>query len=142
MRTLRSGSRRLPAIILCLAVFLIGGNYCAISAWSGNVRMACLTPPAAKAQAASCSHCAPGHAARGKTAAKPSCCPAPVVTPSAPAIDKQAATAPSSLLLGLVASAELAPPAPIWRGHTAACESPPPTRLAHAPLPARAPPLA
>jgi len=134
-------SRRLVAVILCLGVFLVGSNYCAISAWSGNASMACLTAPAAKGQAPKCSHCSTT-SAKGKTSARPSCCPAPVVTPSAPAIDKHQAIAPVNLILGLVASAEIDELSAAPCGRPAASESPPPSRLVRAPLPARAPPLA
>ena len=141
--SLASSSRmcHLTASVLCLAVFLIGSNYCVISAWSGNVRMACLTAPATPTKAPKCSHCSTaGHSA--KKDAQPSCCPAPVVTPSAPAIDKHQATAPVNLILGLVAAAQIDELSAAPCGRPAASESPPPTRLVHAPLPARAPPLA
>jgi hypothetical protein len=139
MNTLRSSSRRLPAIVVCLALFLLGSNYCVLAAWSGHVRMDCMSVAAAVKAKPTCPRCA-SHA--GKHAeAKPSCCPAPVVQPSAPSIEKAAILYMGPVLAAAI-DADATPPLTAHRGDIAACESPPPTRLARAPLPARAPPLA
>jgi hypothetical protein len=138
-RVLRA--RRSPALIACLALFLVGSNYCLLSAWGGNAAMACLSLPTAAAQApVRCHHCAPARA--GHENARPSCCPAPVVTPQALAIDRDDAATPTpSDLFAAVVPASL-PIASAWHGHRVLPDGRPPTRLARAPLPARAPPLA
>jgi hypothetical protein len=145
-----SRARRVPALIACLALFIMGSNYCMLSAWGGNADMACLslpkaTAPAPAAVAATCGHCLPAsQTAESTTAdAEPagsSCCPAPVVTPSGPTLDRDQAVA--SVLFNAVLAEPALHPASAWHGHRALPDGRPPTRLARAPLPARAPPLA
>jgi len=135
--------RRVPARIACLALFLAGSNYCLLSAWGGNAAMACLSLPVAAAQTpARCHHCAPAGSRAGHENARPSCCPAPVVTPQPLSNDRDDAAAPSSL--DLFAAVALAAPqiSSVWHGPRVLPDDRPPTRLVRAPLPARAPPLA
>jgi len=141
-RVLRA--RRSPALVAALALFLVGSNYCLLSAWAGNADMACLTIPSAaeKSAAGTCHHCAPAKSRAGHESARPSCCPAPVVTPQTPSIDRSMEAAPlASDLFSAVAfiSPQIAS---AWHGHRVLPDDRPPTRLACAPSPARAPPLA
>jgi hypothetical protein len=133
--------RRVSARIACLALFLAGSNSCLLGAWGGNAAMACLALPVAAAQTpVRCHHCTPARA--GHESARPSCCPAPVVTPQAPSIDRADVAMPtSSDLFAAVVPASL-PIASAWHGPRVLPDGRPPTRLARAPLPARAPPLA
>jgi hypothetical protein len=137
-----------PALIGCLALFVVGSNYCLLSAWGGNAGMACLVLPgtaSAAAKAPQCSHCAPAtNPAHTRNApAKPSCCPAPLVAPSAPSIQNEGADPAPSAMACLVAASV---PSPLstsaWHGRLLLPDGQPPTRLARAPLSARAPPLA
>jgi hypothetical protein len=89
-----------------------------------------------------CPRCAAAHHGAGSRAeTKPSCCPAPVVTPSAPTVEKSAILYVGPVLASAI-DMDAAPTVIAHRGIVAACESPPPTALARAPRPARAPPLA
>lgn len=136
-------ARRMPALIAGLALFIAGSNYCLLSGWAGNADMACLAlpKPSAPSTAAKCHHCAgpSSDAQAGSETARPSCCPAPVVAPSAPALDRDDAVAASPLVLVVVDSSPQLMSA--WHGHRALPDGRPPTRLARAPLPPRAPPL-
>jgi hypothetical protein len=141
LRVLRA--RRVPARIACLALFLAGSNFCLLSAWGGNAAMACLTLPRAAAQApARCHHCAPSPASRAGHESARSCCPDPVVTPQALAIDRDDAAGPTSSDLFVAVVPVSLPVASAWHGLRVLPDGRPPTRLARAPLPARAPPLA
>jgi hypothetical protein len=135
----RPGAVRSMALIACLGLFLAGSNYCLLTGWSGIGDMACLTMPVPQAGPPACGKCA-GHGEDKPKTAQRSCCPAPVVAPSAPALDK--ADAPAAVLFTLATVAPSAPALASHRGLPAASESPPPARLVRAPLPARAPPLA
>lgn len=145
MNLFRARRVRLPALVACLALFLAGSNYCLLSAWAGNTSMACLVAPgeAPAAKAAKCGHCAPATkpATGGETGQ--SCCPAPVVTPSAPTVEKGSAFAgpPVTAFIAAVIVSS-APHASAWHGRQHVPDAQPPTRLARPPLPARAPPLA
>ncbi len=135
------------ALIACLALFLAGSNYCLLSAWAGNTKMGCLVTPAtaAAAKAPGCSHCAPAgkHTRTGRAAAKASCCPAPVVAPTLPSIQDSGSVPAHSVAAFLAAAIPQAPlNSSAWQGHTVPPDGQPPTRLARAPLSARAPPLA
>ena len=139
-------ARRLPALIACLALFLVGGNYCLLSAWGGNSRMACLVLPgvASAASAPRCQHCAPATKGAGtrQDGAKRSCCPDPVVAPSAPSVEKVVAlSAPAAGAIFAAANVPTLPHPCAWHGRQAIPDGQPPTRLACAPLTARAPPL-
>jgi hypothetical protein len=135
--------RRVPARIACLALFLAGSNFCLLSAWGGNAAMACLSLPVVSAQTpARCHHCAPSNSRAGHESARPSCCPAPVVTPQALSLDRAEVASPTaSDLFAAVVPASL-PIASAWHGPRVLPDGRPPTRLICAPLPARAPPLA
>jgi hypothetical protein len=145
-RRRRLRARLVPGLIGCLALFVLGSNYCLLSAWGGNARMACLVlPGTAAAKATQCSHCAPATSpAHTRSApAKPSCCPAPVVIPSAPSIQgEDADPAPSAMAVLVVASVPSPLSTSTWHGRLLLPDGQPPTRLARAPLSARAPPLA
>ena len=147
-RLRRHRARRIPALIVSLALFLVGSNYCLLSAWSGNTRMACMTvlrDAAAATPAPQCHHCAPaGKDSRtGDADAGRSCCPSPVVVPSAPSLDKEGAVAAPSAAAFLAAAVA---PSPLlvgtWHGRPLLPDGQPPTRLTRVPLSARAPPLA
>jgi hypothetical protein len=139
-------ARRTPVLILCLALFMVSSNYCLLSAWGGNSSMACLALPKQAVNATrGCHHCAVPSApsSHGKPASGRSCCPAPVVTPSATSLDKhEAISVPLMASLAAAPQALPAPPAGAWHGRRALSDGRPPTRYARAPLPARAPPLA
>jgi len=138
-RVLRA--RRLSVRIACLALFLAGSNVCLLSAWGGNASMACLAlPKAASAAPARCGHCAPAPASRPGHENAKSCCPDPVVTPAAVALDRSDEATPPIADVDVVATS--LQPASLWQGHRALPDGRPPTRFARAPLPARAPPLA
>jgi len=128
------------ARIALLALFLAGSNVCLLSAWAGNASMACLTLPAAAAQAPRCHHCAPAPSSRAGHESGRSCCPDPVVTPASIALDRvdTAATPVAEMDLAAVSLQ----PATAWHSIRASSDGRPPTQLARAPLPARAPPLA
>src|SRR5688572_16076359 len=81
---------RTAALIACLGLFLLGSNYCLLSAWSGTGDMACLAMPAPEAKPSACGKCS-GRGAEKPADAGRSCCPDPVVAPSAPAVDKPSA---------------------------------------------------
>lgn len=139
LRVLRA--RRVPARIACLALFLAGSNFCLLSAWGGNAAMACLSLPVAQAQApARCHHCAPSPASRAGHESARSCCPDPVVTPASIALDR--GETPAAPVAEMDLAAVSPQPASAWYGYRACSDGRPPTRLARAPLPARAPPLA
>lgn len=146
IRSLRA--RRRPALIACLALFLAGSNYCLLSAWAGNSTMACLVIPgtaSAEAKAPRCGRCAPAdeHGSAGETSTGRSCCPAPVVAPSAPSIEKASALPGISIAAFIAAASDPAPQyTSVWHGRLLLPDGQPPTRLARAPLSARAPPLA
>jgi hypothetical protein len=145
-RLRRRRARRAPALIAALGLFLAGTNYCVIAGLAGNTRMACLTVPS-DAAAAALPPCHRTHAAKDsdsqRSDATPSCCPHPVVAPVAPTLDKADAMGPpvaDALVAALAARAS--PPIAAWHGHRPAPDGEPPTRLARASAPARAPPLA
>jgi hypothetical protein len=134
---------RLPALIASLALFLAGSNYCMLSAWAGNSKMACMVAPATTTKARTCGHCAPVKSNGGKTTASRSCCPAPLVAPSAPSVEKASAFPGPSVAAFIAAVIDLSPLHPsAWLGRLALPDGQPPTRLVSAPLAARAPPLA
>ena len=138
LRVLRA--RRVLVRIACLALFLAGSNVCLLSAWGGNVSMACLTlPRAAAAAPARCHHCAPAPTSRTGHESARSCCPDPVVTPASIALDR--GDTPATPVAEMDLAAVAPQPASVWHGHRASSDGRPPTRLAGAPLPARAPPL-
>ena len=138
-------ARALPALIAALA-FLLGSNYCLLVALGGRTPMACMGVPAVGSAAAmpSCHHAAPATGEHSKKpAAKPSCCPDPVVAPASPVIEKTDLASSPIAQAALAACVEPAAPASIERhGHRPSPDDRPPTRLARAPVPARAPPLA
>jgi len=147
-RLIRHRARRVPAILFCLALFLAGSNYCLLSAWGGNTRMACMVSPGGATAAAAtprCHHCAPtGRASRaGHETAGRSCCPDPVLMPAVPSLDKVVPShaSPSRSVLAAVAAPSVEPirsrhsPPRLLAGQ-------PPTGPASAPLAPRAPPLA
>src|SRR5438552_12292956 len=89
MNLLRGPRVRPAPSLLALVLFLLGSNYCVLSAWSGNARMACMTLPANDAPR--CPLCAAAHHGPVKRGdARPSCCPAPVVVPTAQSIETAA----------------------------------------------------
>ncbi len=142
-------SRRVPAAISAiasLALFLLGSNYCVLSALSGDTPMACLTLPADASAAAlpACHGAAPsGDHDSTKPATTPSCCPDPVVAPAAPVIEKADGTFTSLAHAVLASTISPASPTAIDRhGQRSAPDGQPPPRFTHAPVPARAPPLA
>lgn len=139
-------ARRAPALVVALALFLLGGNYCVLSGLAGDTGMACLSLPADAAAAAvpACHRAAPqSEPGSNPPAARPSCCPDPVLTPAAPVIEKADGGFASLADLALAAVASPASPAALDRhGQRPAYDDHPPTRLACAPAPARAPPLA
>lgn len=140
-RVLRA--RRVPAIVAGLALFLVGSNYCLLGAWGGNAAMACIALPATAAQTpARCHHCAPASSRAGHENTRPSCCPAPVVTPQALSIDRHDVATPIAFDLFAVVASPSPQLASAWHGHRVLPDGRPPTRLARAPLLARAPPLA
>jgi len=132
------GARRSVARIALLALFLAGSNVCLLSAWAGNASMACLTLPGTAAQAPRCHHCAPASRAGHESAR--SCCPDPVITPASIALDRVDTTATPIAEMDLAAVS--LQPANVWHGVRENSDGRPPTQLARAPLPARAPPLA
>lgn len=139
-------ARRIPALIASLALFVVGSNYCVLSGLAGDTSMACLTMPrdASAAAVPACHRTAPATGSQHeKPAARPSCCPDPVMASAAPLVE-EADTVSRPLaddMLATVISA--ASPATIqWHGHRPAPDGPTPTRLARAPVQARAPPLA
>lgn len=148
-RMKRLRRHRLPAAILStatLALFLMGSNYCVLSALSGDTRMACLTMPgdASSAAVPACHAAAPAsdHDA-DEPAAAPSCCPDPVVAPIAPVLEKADGVfvpLAEAVLASILITAS--PTAVDRHGRPAAPEAEPPPRFIHAPVPARAPPLA
>ena len=145
-RFLSHRGRRLPALLATLALFLMGSNYCVLSALSGHTPMACLSMPgdASSAAVPPCHRAAPSQDPHhGKPAAKRSCCPDPVVAPTAPTIEKMdaASTVLPHVVLATVAS-HASPAALDRHGPRPVPDAEPPPRFAHAPAPARAPPLA
>jgi hypothetical protein len=137
-------ARRISALVAVLALYLSGSNTCVLGAWSGDTRMACLTIPKAGAPVPACHHASPASKPHsGRPVAKPSCCPAPVIVPTAPSLEGDVAVAAPSapaLLAAVDISASTHPS--LWRGHRALPDGRPPTRLDDAPSRARAPPLA
>ena len=145
MRTLRRRTSRTPVLIAALALFLVGSNYCMLSALAGNASMACLRAPGASAASVPACHraAAPTDSHSKPPAAKPSCCPDPVVAPVAPTIEKTVGAItllPHAVVATIVSPASSA--AIDRHGPRPAPDAEPPPRLAHAPTPARAPPLA
>ena len=133
---------------LQIALFVTGSNYCLLSAWGGNTRMACMVAPGASSATAApprCRHCSPpgqtSHA--GRETAGRSCCPDPVLVPSAPSLDTMVAShaAPSAAVLASVTAPSVEP---FCSEHSPPRLSagPPPTGPACAPSAPRAPPLA
>ena len=139
-------ARRVPALIATLALFLLGSNYCVLSALSGDTRMACLTMPgdASSAAVPACHRAAPASDSHsGRPAAKPSCCPKPLLIPSSPVIESAAGSSVPVVDGVIAAVISFASPAAIDRhGQRPVTDGQAPTRLARAPAPARAPPLA
>lgn len=139
-------ARRIPALIASLALFLLGSNYCVLSALSGDTGMACLTLPgdASSAAVPACHRAAPATDSQSdQPAATPSCCPDPVVAPAPPVVEKADATFTPLTDAVLATVISFASPTAIDRhGHRPAPDGQPPTRLTRAPAPARAPPLA
>ena len=144
-RSYRHRALHVPALIASLALFLMGSNYCVLTALSGDTRMACMSMPGDPAAGAvpACHRAAPTDRHSRTPAPKPSCCPRPLVAPAAPvietpvgsiALDDDAIAAPA------VTPASAATRA--WRGHRPAPDGQPPPRLVCAPISARAPPLA
>jgi hypothetical protein len=141
-----SRARRVPALVAMLGLFLLGSNYCVLAGLSGDTRMPCLTVATdASTQAVPpCHRPAPeGDSDPRSPAGHPSCCPDPVVAPAAAAIERIDA---ASITLPHAAPITLAAPAsPVqaaWHGHRPAPDGDTPARITHAPVPARAPPLA
>jgi hypothetical protein len=133
---------RAPTLI-ALALFLIGSNYCLLSGWNGRTPMACLgVGRVTNAKAIPACHQKPA-GKTGAPAAKRSCCPDPIVVPSAPAHDaaSHAVVTGVSAALSVLAPEPATPLGGVWRGHPPARDGRPPTDLTRAPLPARAPPL-
>ena len=142
----RRRARSTPALIASLAQFLMGSNYCVLSALSGNAGMACLMMPgdASSAPVPACHAAAPAsdHDA-DEPAAASSCCPDPVVAPIAPVLEK--ADGAFMPLADAVLASILVPASPTAvdrHGQPVAPDAEPPPRFTHAPSPARAPPLA
>jgi hypothetical protein len=139
-------ARRLPALLASLALFLLGSNYCVLTALTGGAPMACLTigTDAASAAVPACHRsAATSDRDTGKPAARPSCCPDPVVAPASPVIDKADGTFTPLAHAVLATTTSPASPTAIDRhGQRPAHDGQPPPRFAHAPAPARAPPLA
>lgn len=146
MQTFRSRRAHRPALIAALALFVLGSNYCVLGALCRDTGMACLTTPSTASSAAvpACHHAAPATASHSKQpAARPSCCPDPVVAPASPVVEKwNAGFTPLSdaILASVIAVAS--PTAIDLHGHRPAPDGQPPPRLVYAPAPARAPPLA
>lgn len=141
--------RRVPAPIsalAALALFLLGSNYCVLSALSGDSGMACLTIPGDASGAAlpACHGAAPsGDHDSTKPASTPSCCPDPVVAPAAPVIEQADGTFTPLAHAVLATTISPATQAAIDRhGQRTVPDGQPPPRFTHAPAPARAPPLA
>ena len=126
--------------MVCLALYAWGSNYCVLAAASARSTMACMTV-AKPAEAKSCCHHAPAQKSSERAAAKPSCCPDPVVAPATPAPDDARALIAAVDIVLADALASAPPTAAAWHGHRALPEGRLPTRLLCAPLPARAPPL-
>lgn len=147
-RLRRHRARQIPALIVSLALFVVGSNYCLLSAWGGNTRMACMTVPrdaAAATPASQCHHCAPAgkRSPTGDADAGRSCCPSPVVVPSAPSLEKEGAIAAPSVAAFLAVVVDSSPLlVGSWHGRLLLPDGQPLTRLTRAPLSARAPPLA
>jgi len=147
MHGLRSRhARRTPALIAALGLFLAGTNHCMLAGLAGDTRMACLSVPQDAPSAANPA-CHRAHAAKDsdsqRPAARPSCCPDPVVAPPTPTLDEADAGGPPAADAPL--TAVVVPTSNMvaaWHGHRPAPDGQPPTRLARAPAPARAPPLA
>ena len=147
MSRLRSHrARRVPALIASLALFLLGSNYCVLTALTSGAPMACLTigSDAASAAVPACHRsAATSDRDSDKPAARPSCCPDPVVAPVSPVIEQADGTFTPLVHVVLATIISPASPAAIDRhGQRPAPDGQPPPRFAHAPAPARAPPLA
>jgi hypothetical protein len=130
-------------VLLSLAVFLLGSNYCLLSAWSGNTRMACMTAQSAAA-APVCSHC--GSAAKAPRGTHPasgrSCCPPPAVAPLQVSIDASVTVATAfPLLMAVLATDETQQITSTWFGHPPLHDGQLPIPLVRALLSTRAPPL-
>lgn len=142
----RHRSRRAPALIAALGLFLLGSNYCLLGALSGDTRMACMNLPrdASSAAVPACHRAASATSSESEQPpATPSCCPKPAVAPVTPVIE-DADAAPSPLADAVFATVLPAdsPDAIDPHGHPPAPDGEPPTSLTRAPVPARAPPLA
>ena len=141
MRMSERGRFRRLLAVACLGLYAVGSNYCVLAAGAARTRMACATV-AKPAEATSCCHpVAPASAPAERPAATPSCCPAPVIAPPTLALGDESGVPAAHAIL---ADANLTLPVAVttWHGHRALPDGQPPTRLARAPVPARAPPLA
>ena len=135
---------RVAGHIASLALFLLGSNYCLLGALRGDTRMACMLAPGAATAAAvpSCHHAAPTpKSSSDRPASRPSCCPNPLVVPATPSLQDESGIPAATAILANVGE-PLGVPAPARHGHVTPPDGQPPTRLTHAPAPARAPPLA
>src|SRR5512134_3970318 len=117
----RRRARRLPTLIASLALFLLGGNYCVLAALVGDTGMACLTMPSDASSAAvpACHRAATAtDSGSEEPAAKPSCCPDPVVAPTSPVVEKADAAFTPLADDALAAAVSVASTGTIqWHGH-------------------------
>ena len=140
------GIRFASGRIVALALFVLGSNYCTLSAWTGRTPMACMVVPTA-ASAAPMHHC-PHHRTPSDRAplgapVGGSCCPAPAVAPSAPTVAKDLAVATPLFAMALaLVTAPAMTHGSVGRGRPPTADDSPPPSASRAPLPARAPPLA
>jgi hypothetical protein len=145
-RLRRQRARRIPALVASLALFLLGSNYCVLGVLSGDTGMVCMSMPSDASSAAvpACHRAVPAtDSGSEKPAAMPSCCPDPVVAPASPVVEKADAAFTPLADDAIAALVSVAAPASLqWHGHRPAPDTRSPTRLARAPVPARAPPLA
>ena len=141
----RPRARRVPALIASLALFVMGSNFCVLSALSGDTRMACMAMPSDASSAAvpACHRAAPATDSRSdEPVPTPSCCPKPAIAPASVTV-AQAADAFTTLEDALFATViPVASPDVIdLHGHRPSPDGQPPTRLTRAPAPARGPPF-
>jgi hypothetical protein len=133
--------RRLPAVVVCLALYAWGSNYCVLAAADARTQMACMTVAKPAEARSCCHHATPAQKSPAQNTAKPSCCPDPVVSPAVPVLQDDSGV-PTHEIVFAEALALAPPTATAWHGHRAPPEGRSPTRILGAPLPARAPPLA
>jgi hypothetical protein len=137
---------RTTVLVTGLVAFLIASNNCELGAFGNRRAMACATIPgvAAKPVATHSSPCCARAAAKSaanqpRPATSGSCCRAPAAMPKAEALTTpdhaRALFASPGVLLPRIADV-------VWVGHRAAPDGEPPPPPGHAPLSARAPPLA